>query len=161
MHELVRNQLEELLSGRLTGHARQSVEEHLSACAPCRETLQDMRQHSRTLASLRAPAALDPSPGFYSRVLQSIEEQSRPSFWNLLLDPMFGRRLVYATLSLTVLLGALLLITQPEPVELAQSPVEVMAVSEKQPPAAAAAEWGNDMQQDRQVFLVTLASASD
>lgn len=161
MHDIVSNQLEDLLSGGLSGQARESVEAHLSACFDCRTAVQEMRRHGRLLSSLRTPGLMDPAPGFYARVMQRVEEQYRPGFWNLLLDPVFGRRLVYATLSLTLLLGAFLLVTQSDEQQIAQTPVEVLAVSERQAPAPAVQQWGSDVQQERQTFLVTLASASD
>jgi anti-sigma factor RsiW len=123
MHDLVRNQLEELLAGQLAGPARQEIEAHLAACAGCRETVQKMRSHSRLVASLRAPASMEPAAGFYARVLQSIEDQGRPSFWHLLLDPVFGRRLMYATAALVLMMGTILFVTAPEHPELALTPV--------------------------------------
>ena len=50
--------------------------------------------------------SLEVAPGFYARVLARIEAQAAPpSIWNFFLEP-FGRRLVYASLALALLLTA-------------------------------------------------------
>ena len=50
--------------------------------------------------------SLEVAPGFYARVLAQIEAQAAPpSIWNFFLEP-FGRRLVYASLALALLLAA-------------------------------------------------------
>lgn len=53
---------------------------------------------------------IEPAPGFYARVLARIEAQTLPpSIWNFFLEP-FGMRLVYASLTLAVLLFAATLV---------------------------------------------------
>ncbi len=50
--------------------------------------------------------ALEVAPGFYARVLARIDAQAAPpSIWNFFLEPL-GRRLVYASLTLALLLAA-------------------------------------------------------
>jgi len=114
-----------------------------------------MRLHSGVMRALRVDAP-EISAGFHARVMQRIEKQSPPSFWNLLLDPIFGQRLVYATGALFLLMGAFLLATAPERNELAATPVQVIAE-----PVANPAGFAEDMQRDREQFLVTMASYSD
>ncbi len=49
---------------------------------------------------------LAPAPGFYARVMASIEAQNaQPTFWNFFVDP-FGARLAYASLALAAMLLA-------------------------------------------------------
>jgi len=155
MHEPIQSQIEKILEDRLPASAKRFVEDHLAACAECAEELRAMRLHSGVMRALRVDAP-EISAGFYARVMQRIEKQSPPSFWNLLLDPIFGQRLVYATGALFLLMGAFLLATAPERNELAATPVQVIAE-----PVAIPAGFAEDMQRDREHFLVTMASYSD
>jgi anti-sigma factor RsiW len=162
MHEPVKNQLENLLRGRVDAESAADVEAHLCACAGCATKFERLREQSRAIRTLRAEVPVAPSDGFYARVMRRVEN-SKPGFWSLLLDPFFGRRLVYATGTLALFMAALLLATAPEEPELAQTPVRVLAVQ----PAESAAVFssdertGEDVQQGRERFLVTLASFSD
>ena len=119
-----------------------------------------MSLQSDVLRALIAPEVPELSGCFYARVLQRVEAQGRPSFWSLLLDPVFGRRLVYATASLFLLMASFLLATTGNEPELARTPVEMMA----QPgatPAAMRVGIGDDVQRDREHFLATMASFSE
>jgi hypothetical protein len=75
-----------------------------------RETLTQMQQQAKLIReALRVPAELAPAPGFYARVLQRIEEQQgQVSFWSVFTGA-FGRRLVYASAALIVLLSVAML----------------------------------------------------
>ena len=161
MHEPIRDHIETLLhGGRLSEPVRQKVEAHLASCPSCSDELRAMRLHSGVIRSLRVSSAPEPSAGFYARVIQRIEAEGKPSFWSLLLDPVFGLRLVYATASMFLLMGAFLLATAEQAPELASTPVEIMA----QPRPAVTplpASFGEDVRQDREHFLVTMASFSE
>ena len=160
MHESVRSQLEDILQGRLKAGQKAAVAEHLKSCPACTAELGQMSLQSDLLRSLKAPEVPDLSAGFYARVLQRVESQGRPSFWSLLLDPVFGRRLVYATGSMFLLMASFLLATSGNEPELAQTPVHMMA----QPvatPAAMQMGVGDDVQRDREHFLATMASFSE
>jgi len=159
MHEPLRSQLEKILDGSLPDAAKRSVETHLAECALCAGELREMRLHSGVMRALRVPSAVEPNAGFYARVMHRIESQGPPSFWNLLLDPIFGQRLVYATGALFLLMGAFLLATAPETPELAQTPVHVMV--EPATPVVTSAGFGEDLQRDREQFLTTMASFSE
>jgi len=160
MHEPVQSQLEDILQGRLRTEYRDAVEAHLAACKDCTVELRDMRLHSGLVKTLRAIDAREPSAGFYARVMQRVEAQGRPSFWNLLLDPVFGQRLVYATGALFLLMASFLLATADGQPELAQTPVQMMAQPEAAPTLIRTA-YGEDMQSDRDAFLATMASFSE
>jgi anti-sigma factor RsiW len=155
MHEPIQAHIEKILDNRLPPAAKRSVEDHLAACAECAEELRAMRLHSGVMRALRVDAP-EVSAGFYARVMQRIEQQSPPSFWNLLLDPIFGQRLVYATGALFLLMGAFLLATAPEQNQLAATPVQVIAE-----PVALPAAFAEDVQRDREQFLVTMASYAE
>lgn len=160
MHEPLRSQLEEILQGRMAPGQEAAVRAHLSVCPACSQELQTMRQSARIVGALRVTDAPEPSAGFYARVLQRVEAQGRPSFWNLLLDPVFGRRLVYGTGAMVLLMTTFLLATTSQQPELARTPVQIMvrpSVTQTPMPAG----FGEDMQRDREHFLVTMASFSE
>lgn len=164
MHEPVRSNLEEILQGRLRPGQREVVAAHLKSCAACEAELGGMSLHADLLRSFRVSDAPEPSAGFYARVLNRVENQARPSFWELLTDPILGRRLVYATGTMFLLMASFLLATSGEQSQLARTPVEMIA----QPPVVPASHsagampgFGEDMQQNREHFLATMASFSE
>jgi hypothetical protein len=64
-----------------------------------------MKAQSEMLRSLRAPEGIGPAPGFYARVMQRIEDRAKESIWAAFVYSSFSRRLVYASLSLALILG--------------------------------------------------------
>lgn len=160
MHEPVRSQLEEILQGRLEPGRRGELEAHLAQCEECVTELEEIRLYSSVIRTLHAPAAPEPRPGFYARVMERIETQARPSFWTLFLDPVFGQRLVYATGAMVLLMASFLLATSGETPQLAQTPVEII-VQPASAPAPASPDFGQDVQRDRERFLVQMASFSE
>jgi|JI71714B2RNA_FD_contig_21_3705829_length_2401_multi_12_in_0_out_0_2 anti-sigma factor RsiW len=164
MHEPVRSQLEDILQGRLRPGQREVVVAHLKACPACEAELGQMSIHADWLRALRVTDPPEPSAGFYARVINRVEAQARPSFWELLVDPVFGRRLVYATGTLFLLMASFLLATSNEEAELAYTPVEIIAQPEVVPaatPAQPVTAFGEDMRQNREHFLATMASFSE
>ncbi|MBV8828779.1 MAG: hypothetical protein JO108_06075 [Acidobacteriaceae bacterium] len=105
MHGSIRDGLEGLLAGKQTGLAEQELRQHLSSCEGCEQQLAAMQAQSEMLQLLRYPEELDPAPGFYARVLQRIEERARVSIWAAFIQSAFGRRLMYASVSVTLILG--------------------------------------------------------
>lgn len=160
MHKPIRNQLENLLQGRLRAEQKEVVDAHLAECADCVAELREMRLYSGALRALRATDVPEPSAGFYARVMQRVEAQGRPSFWNLLLDPVFGRRLVYTTGAMFLLMASFLLATTGGEPQLARTPVEMMARPSATPEALQAG-FGEDVNRDREYFLTTMVSFSD
>jgi anti-sigma factor RsiW len=118
MHAVVRESIEDYLSGSLERAEERAVEAHLAVCPKCREVLRGMQAVSRMLGSLRsvspsaaAPGdAFAPPPGFYARVMQAVEaRKATPSFAGLFsLDFAFGRRLLVSSLVTLVLIGGFL-----------------------------------------------------
>ncbi len=158
MHRSVEDHIEEFLEGRLSGVARESFESHVAVCRQCHDLAVQMQSHSELLHCLSAPAELEPSPGFYARVMRRVDSEARPSFWSLLLDPIFLRRLVYASASLVILMGVFLLATEPVHHELASTPVHALAqpsaaqLNSEQPASP------ENVQQGRDSLLITLAT---
>ena len=154
MHDPVINNLEAYLEGR---HAPE-LESHIRTCADCQTELAIFSSHSLMLNTLRAEEQMSPAPGFYARVSARIESQTRPSFWDLLLDPIFGRRLVYATCALVMLMSGFLLLSPADQPQLASTP-ERLLVSPS-PSAAMQVGVGQDTDHDRDVVLVDMVSFS-
>ena len=113
-----------------------------------------MVEHSALFHSLKMDAELSPALGFYNRVSARIESQTRPSFWDLLLDPIFGRRLVLATAALVMVMSGYLMLTPIEQPQLSFAP-ERLLVS---PPPNAPTQVGQDTESDRNVVLVDMVS---
>ena len=65
-----------------------------------------MKAQAEMLKTLRSPAEVEPAPGFYARVMQRVEEGVRVSMWGAFATSRFGTRLVYASLTLAVVLGS-------------------------------------------------------
>jgi anti-sigma factor RsiW len=160
MHEPVRSQLEDILQGRLHPSRKAAVSAHLKECPGCAAELGQMGLQADLLRALKAPEVPEMSACFYARVLQRVESQGRPSFWTLLLDPVFGRRLMYATGSMFLLMASFLLASSGNEPELSQTPVEVMARPSANANAVRTA-FGEDVQRDRDHFLATMASFAE
>lgn len=155
MHDIVRGNLEEYLRTKSGPGLPAEVDAHLAACSECRETLKIMEETSSLLAVLRPPAEAVPTPGFYARVMARVEAEDKPSVWNLLLDPIFGRRLVYGSLTVVVLLGTYLVSTEPSGLDLSASPEAILSESSRPQAVSGSAE------SDRDVILVNLATYKD
>ena len=98
MHVLLRESIEAYLSGTLKPAEQVAVEAHVAECAECRTEWGAIQDTALALRSLRAPEGeeLEPAPGFYARVIDRIDAERELPFWTVMLDPVFGRRLVFA-----------------------------------------------------------------
>jgi len=76
--EHVQEQLSAYLDGELEGAARARVEAHVSACAACREELEELRALDVDLRRLPEP---EPGPQYWSRFVQRVEARlpARPA----------------------------------------------------------------------------------
>ena len=158
MHRLIVDNLEACLQGIPCAEA----ESHLVACPSCREILNAMKRQSALIQSaLRIPSAapdVEPAGGFYARVVQRIDAERKPSFWNLLLDPIFGRSLVYGSLAAVILMGAYLAAVEPAGQQMAfGSPEAILSQPHNHEDHAV----GANPQRDRDVVLVNLATYSE
>jgi anti-sigma factor RsiW len=105
MHGSVRDRLEDLLAAGRGTAENDDLARHLSSCSECSWELASMRAQSELLQSLRAPEDVEPAPGFYARVLQRIEERAKDSAWAVFIYSPISKRLVYASLTLALMLG--------------------------------------------------------
>jgi len=149
MHQPVRDGLEEYLAG--TGSLSEGFNAHLKACRECAEELQGLREQARLIRVLRSGEAVEPSPGFYARVVGRIERRIQPSIWATLLDPSFGRRIAMASAALALAVSAYIVSTEPFRVTpLPSNAIAIQALPQQDTPATVA--------QDRDVVLASLAS---
>lgn len=156
MHGLIKQRLEDYLREAPGQQLPGEFEQHLRTCEECREELSWMQEQCRMLRSLRPSRTLDPPAGFYARVMERIETQERGSFWNVFLDPVFGRRLVAASLTLAVLLVGFFAFAEIQTNGgLTAGNAETIMAVEQHPPGL-----GVDQQRDRDTMLVTLATYS-
>jgi len=111
MHRLIRDHLEEVLTGEGLS-PEHPAGKHLAACEECQSEVSLMRGHGELLRQWQSPSEADPHPGFYARVMEQIEAQGPVSIWNLFFDSAFGRRIAVASLALALLLGGYLVGTE-------------------------------------------------
>ena len=152
MHEIVREYLEEHLRSKGTSGRLHEFHAHLSACGHCSEMVKRMEETSQLFDVLRLRAEQEPGPGFYARVIAKIDAEKRPSVWNLLLDPVFGKRLVFTSLTVVVLLGAYMVSSENAEMANASRP-EIILSNQSSASVVAPANEG-----DRDVILVDLAT---
>lgn len=149
MHEPVKENLEEYLRGRSVP----VVEGHLRQCDGCRKELEAMRAQSAMFQALRTPGEIEPSVGFYARVMNRVETQARPSVWSLFGESLFAKRLAYASATALVLLGTVFVSSTTEaPMNEIQPEVVLSGLSDPPPVTM------DDQQKDREVVLVNLAT---
>ena len=68
--EKVREQIPELLAGRLDQAARESVVEHLESCAACRTEVAELNAVWRGMENLNDPSDATPDPAAKARFLE-------------------------------------------------------------------------------------------
>lgn len=140
------------LEGYLAGKPHPQLLQHLSLCGECKEIVAQFVDVQQTVRALRLQDEADPAPGFYGRVMDRIESQRSNSIWSVFLEPLFARRLVYASAVLTLLLG-IMLFTSPkdEPVFVSSAPEQILA--DEQPSVSLV-----DADQDRNTIFVQLTT---
>ena len=159
MHQPIRDNLEEYLKGA-GPRMPQEFNAHLASCHDCAAELRLLEDQAAMLRSLQA-GEIEPSPGFYARVRERIEEQAKSSIWSVFLDPSFGRRLAVASAALVLLLATYLVTTEPgDHGNMAANPVVVL---EDNPTPELAVQQQDTvardtLQQERDAVLVNLAS---
>jgi anti-sigma factor RsiW len=111
MHAVVMESLEEYLAGTLEPADTRRIEEHLNNCPTCRQETREMREVSFLFGSLRSEENLQPSPGFYGRVMETAgAARPAPSLATLFgFDLIFARRLAFASLLTFAVLGSYLI----------------------------------------------------
>jgi predicted anti-sigma-YlaC factor YlaD len=155
MHQPIRDNLEDYLKGS-NRQVPQAFHAHLVACEECASELRLLETQANMLRSLRSVEDVGPSPGFYARVRERIEDQGKASIWSVFLQPSFGRRLAIASATLVVLLGTYLVTTEPGDQSVALAPTTV--ATDTTSTADAGAIQDSLQQQRRDAVLVDLAS---
>lgn len=140
------------LEGFLAGKPDPQLLQHFSQCGECKEAAGQFLEVTQAVRSLRLQDEAEPAPGFYGRVMDRIESQKNTSIWSVFLEPLFGRRLMYASAVLTLLLG-IMLFTSPkdEPVIVSSAPEQILA--DEQPGVNLV-----DADQDRNTIFVQLTT---
>lgn len=137
MHEPLRKGLEDYLSSRGESDGATRLRAHIGDCAECRSATQAFEEQSNLLRVLRADESVEPAPGFYARVMDRIEAQAAGSLWSLFMEPMFARKLVFASLTLLVLFSTAAVTVDQRPGMHSALPYELVAGSNSDVDAAA------------------------
>jgi anti-sigma factor RsiW len=157
MHKPVEDGLEDYLSGRTASDSRAAFDAHLDECEECRELVGLLREQSELFGSLRAPEEeMSPAPGFYARVMDRIEAQSARSPWSIFIEPLFARRLVYASLAMAALLAFAAIRSPEEAAEVASVDAAVILGNIESGPLVEAAD--ENPRRDRDAVLVKLVT---
>ena len=104
MHRQLRDKIESVLAGS----PETTTQQHLQQCSECQDEIDGMRVQAGMLRSLRAPAEVEPRPGFYARVMEQIEAQTPVSIWNLFFESAWGRGLAMASMAFALVMGVYL-----------------------------------------------------
>ncbi len=126
-------------------------------------------QLTELLRELRCPEDVAPRPGFYAKVMDRIETQQKSSIWSIFLEPVFSKRLAFASMAMIVLLGITLFNAAPQDEEeMFDSGLEPVASYREDLPAPALGRRMDalraepvarmDAEQGRNVVLVDLVS---
>lgn len=141
------------LESYLAGKPDANLLRHLDECIDCRELTQQLKDQSLVIRSLRVEE-MEPSPGFYARVMERIEAQrGSNTIWSVFLEPLFGRNLMFASAVLTVLLGVFLF-TSPREEEEFTASIPEQILMEEGPPGVKMV----DMEADRNEVFVQLTT---
>ncbi|HTU32883.1 MAG TPA: hypothetical protein VMF66_03680 [Candidatus Acidoferrum sp.] len=134
------------------------MEAHLSSCGECASELDLIEKQTLSLRALRSSEAVEPRSGFYARVMQRIEDaRAANSVWSVFLEPVFAKRLVYASITMVLLLSTYIIATEPGNQAVYHAPATVTA------PAPQMASSSDDADstatpQERDAVLVNLAA---
>jgi anti-sigma factor RsiW len=113
MHDVIRNGLEDYLGRHLAPERSATFRAHLAECAHCRQMVAALEEQSSLIRSLRvSEEEAAPAAGFYARVMERIDSQRPISLWSVFLQPLFARRVMYASLALFLFLGSSMLWTE-------------------------------------------------
>ena len=147
MHEPIKENLEEYLMRSDATSLPAEFTAHLISCAECRQEIAVMEAQSRVVRVLKPRQDLEPSAGFYARVLERIEAQRPLSIWSIFLEP-FGRRIAVASMALALMMGVYLFSAEQG------APIVTALPGEDQ----AGLVLGATPEQERGAVLVDLAS---
>ena len=158
MNEIVRQNLEALLSGDLTETERTRLEQHLNNNAVDREEFEAFRETALLLRGLRPQDGeeWEPDPGFYARVSQRIDRERTVPFWQVFLEPVVARRLAFAGLMWLLLLGTYTVAYNGVALESNPHAIEAMLMSR---PSNYNVRLGTDLERNRNSMLAVVMRA--
>ena len=112
-----------------------------------------MAAQARLIGRLRPEEDIEATPGFYARVMASVEARRKAPVLLAFADPGFARRFIYACLATVIVLGSYLLYT-----ERAAPFADPGAVGFLAADTPGERHVGTDQRRDRESVLVSLAS---
>lgn len=116
MDDLMKENLEDYLSGMLAGERKREFEGYLANHPKMANELAEMEASSTLFDALRLDEEDEmlahPAPGFYGRVMREVEEERGEPFWMVFLEPFLIRRLAFASLMWLALLGSYIVAVQ-------------------------------------------------
>jgi hypothetical protein len=110
--------------------APEGVLTHLSSCASCAEWLKDWRTMAEGFQLLSQDAGPEPSWGFSERVVRRLNESAEAQRGAADLIERAGRRVVWATLAMTLAAVLALVVPSSGPVRAASEPEDLMVQSQ-------------------------------
>ncbi len=109
------DEVRELLEELETREPTASVREHLASCAECRTYARDWRLARASFRALAAEPAPEPTLGFAARLVRRLDETAERRRAGAEFLERAGRRFVYATLCLTLMILLALLLPDSGP----------------------------------------------
>ena len=148
MDETIYSGLEDYLSGSASPEFLRAIAKDPRA----QREVEQMKEISGILASLRTEQPLAPPPYFYAKLAASIEDKQRTrSAWNpFSFQSQFGRRVAYASLVLLTCAGSFLVMRDDSAKQFVSSPEAIMASHDT--------NVEHEPAEDRASMMVTLAS---
>jgi len=129
MHQVIVSRLEDYLAG--ASNIPREFTAHLEACAECRTEVREMQEIGAAFEALRPSDELAPAPDFYARLNILIEDRQARSLWRLFSwEPVFGRRVAFASLMALFVLGSFLVSRETEYAAGPTSPEQLIAHQE-------------------------------
>jgi hypothetical protein len=151
MNGPIRDGLEELLPAEGSARNERDLQQHLSCCKECSSELEALRAQAELLHAWRAAEEVEPAPGFYGRVMQRIEERAKESIWAAFVYSPFAKRLTYASLAATLLLGSYVISRETQDGHITSGPIIAQQFHRDAPVAGS-------LQQQRDAVLVNFLS---
>ncbi|MEX2262381.1 MAG: hypothetical protein WD696_10535 [Bryobacteraceae bacterium] len=153
MHQVVSERLEDVLrsfaSNPQFASLSPQIRMHLDGCEPCRNEVQVMAEMNLLFANLRAPEEIVAPASFAVKVLDSVGTRGAASIWTFLFEPLFARRVAFASLVFLALLGGVLMSGDENEYQHFEPSVESIIAEQN--------EVIPDIDHDRDVILVNLA----
>jgi anti-sigma factor RsiW len=161
MDSFLRDILEDYLSGNLSRARKQELESHLARHPEAAEQLEEFRRTSLLLAELRPPEdAPRPEANLYARVLQCIEQQRDQPFWMFFLQPLFVRRLAFASLMWLALVGSYV-VSFSNPSEKIGHQLAEAVLTEQAASDYYRVRLGNNLEQNRDSMLAVVMTSGE